>query len=677
LLKLEGARKTLRRNWRDPVPEWLVLVLIILAAAFLRLAALDRFPPGLYRDEAFNGLDALQVLEGKTPIFFEANNGREPLFIYLAAVSVAIWGRSPGALRLVSALVGILTIPALYWLGHELFGRRVATLAAILATTTVWTLNLSRTAFRAVTMPPLQALTLVLLWRGLRQRRLGILACAGAIYGLSFYTYLAARFSVIALFLLFIYTLLWHRPTLWLRGWAIFGLLSLVVVAPLGIYFVMHWQSTFGRASQVSILNPQINGGDLWGTLLRQIWGALRLFNLRGDFIPRHNVPLRPVFDAFAGLAFLLGVLISLRKARREPACALCLIWLGTMLLPTILAEGAPHMLRATGILPVLFLFPALGLDGVQRVMTQRHLTNASLALVWGVLAVSSVASVTDYARHLRSEAAYYNFESGAAEMASEANRYLGLGWQGKGLAAHESVPQPARRAFMAPRLWENWASVRYLCPQSQGLTVLPHEGSDVSRLEAEGDALLVLWPFEDNRPALSLLPKGRLISVREGAQERGDLEAKSRLLYVTFRSQAPELAPHNVSATWEGGIRLSGYHLSAQAGNGLLVELYWQTTSPITTSYTVFCHVNCEGVRIGQHDGPPAEGYYPTSMWRVGDLVEDRHLMRLSAPYDGRTCQVTVGLYQWETLKRLALLDDSGRPTELDSLTLGRPTGP
>jgi len=218
---------------------------------------------------------------------------------------------------------------------------------------------------------------------------------------------------------------------------------------------------------------------------------------------------------------------------------------------------------------------------------------------------------------------------------------------------------------------------VRYLCSQSQRLTILPREGSDSSPQKAEGDVLLILWPFEDNRSALSLLSKGRLISVREGAQERGDLETKNRLLYVTFRSQAPELAPHNVSATWEGGIRLSGYHLSTQAGKGLLVELYWQTTSPITTSYTVFCHVNCEGVRIGQHDGPPAEGYYPTSMWRVGDLIEDRHLVRLSAPYDGRTCRVTVGLYQWETLKRLALLDDSGRPTELDSLTLGGPTGP
>ncbi len=89
-----------------------VMTMTVIAAA-LRLVALDRWPPGLYHDEAFNGLDALRVLQGDTPIFFTANNGREPLFIYLQALSVALFGRSPGALRLVSAIVGTLTIPTL------------------------------------------------------------------------------------------------------------------------------------------------------------------------------------------------------------------------------------------------------------------------------------------------------------------------------------------------------------------------------------------------------------------------------------------------------------------------------------------------------------------------------------------------------------------------------------
>ena len=166
-----GVKATIKRIWRDHAGEGLVLLLITGIAAFLRLTAIDTMPPGLYHDEAYNGLDALGVLGGRTPIFFEANNGREPLFIYLLAVGVGLWGRSPGALRLVSALLGTLTIPAIYWLGRELFDREVATLAALLALTTVWMLNLSRVAFRAVAMPPLMALSLALLWRGLRQRR--------------------------------------------------------------------------------------------------------------------------------------------------------------------------------------------------------------------------------------------------------------------------------------------------------------------------------------------------------------------------------------------------------------------------------------------------------------------------------------------------------------------------
>ena len=78
------------------------LLLVIAMATALRFWALGTIPPGLYHDEAFNGLDALGVLEGERPVFFEANNGREPLFIYLVALSVAALGRSPGAIRIVA-----------------------------------------------------------------------------------------------------------------------------------------------------------------------------------------------------------------------------------------------------------------------------------------------------------------------------------------------------------------------------------------------------------------------------------------------------------------------------------------------------------------------------------------------------------------------------------------------
>jgi hypothetical protein len=96
-----------------------------------------------------------------------------------------------------------------------------------------------------------------------------------------------------------------------------------------------------------------------------------------------------------------------------------------------------------------------------------------------------------------------------------------------------------------------------------------------------------------------------------------------------------------------------------------LEVDLYWRAAKPLDVSYTVFCHAACEGESIGQHDGLPANGYYATDRWRAGDIVEDRHVVSLSAPWDSRSCEVVVGLYRWETMQRLRLLDQSGQVTE------------
>ncbi|MBC7256327.1 MAG: glycosyltransferase family 39 protein, partial [Chloroflexi bacterium] len=161
------------------------LIGITALAAGLRLAWIGSLPPGLYHDEAFNGLDALRVLAGERPIFFEANNGREPLFIYLTALSVGLLGRTPGALRIVSAIIGTLTVPAAYGMARSLWERhRLALLTAALAALNVWALNLSRIAFRAVLLPFLSAGMLAFLGQGLKRKPWAMVA-AGAFCGLT------------------------------------------------------------------------------------------------------------------------------------------------------------------------------------------------------------------------------------------------------------------------------------------------------------------------------------------------------------------------------------------------------------------------------------------------------------------------------------------------------------
>ena len=51
------------------------MLAIFLVALALRTYRLHEWPPGLFNDEAANGLDALGVLRGERPIFFPRNTG--------------------------------------------------------------------------------------------------------------------------------------------------------------------------------------------------------------------------------------------------------------------------------------------------------------------------------------------------------------------------------------------------------------------------------------------------------------------------------------------------------------------------------------------------------------------------------------------------------------------------
>ncbi|MCB0036609.1 MAG: glycosyltransferase family 39 protein [Anaerolineales bacterium] len=188
------------------------MLLITVVAAVLRLWQLDHLPPGLYRDEAYNGLDALEVLAGNWQLYFANNNGREPFYIYLTAVSVGLFGRAAWAVRLGAAVVGTLTTLTVYQLGKSWFDERIGFLSAWLWAVTVWPVHLSRIGFRTVTVVPFLALSAWLLTVAYKRQRPLWWVTAGLVYGLGYYTYLAIRFTPLLLLLAFLY--LW-----WLGVW--------------------------------------------------------------------------------------------------------------------------------------------------------------------------------------------------------------------------------------------------------------------------------------------------------------------------------------------------------------------------------------------------------------------------------------------------------------------------
>ncbi len=172
-----------RPSAAEPAPPqarviWIVMVGALLLGALLRLVALDRVPPGLSHDEAYNGITALEVwLLGRRDIFFDIYNGIEPLIVYWEAIYFQLFGITPLAMRLVDVTAGMLTIPLTYVLARRLVKDSQAEspalagwlplIAAAGVSLSFWAIFVSRLTLRAVTLPLLELPALSCLWRGL------------------------------------------------------------------------------------------------------------------------------------------------------------------------------------------------------------------------------------------------------------------------------------------------------------------------------------------------------------------------------------------------------------------------------------------------------------------------------------------------------------------------------
>jgi 4-amino-4-deoxy-L-arabinose transferase-like glycosyltransferase len=134
------------------------LLIIFSLAAFLRFYKIDQVPHGLYIDEVSIGYNAYTILTKGVdehgvsyPLFFEAfGEYKMPVPIYLTSVSIAAFGKNDFAVRLPSALFGVLTVLLLYLTVRRLFHKEsIAFLSAFLLAITPWHLQLSRANFEA------------------------------------------------------------------------------------------------------------------------------------------------------------------------------------------------------------------------------------------------------------------------------------------------------------------------------------------------------------------------------------------------------------------------------------------------------------------------------------------------------------------------------------------------
>ena len=116
----------------------------------------------------------------------------------------------------------------------------------------------------------------------------------------------------------------------------------------------------------------------------------------------------------------------------------------------------------------------------------------------------------------------------------------------------------------------------------------------------------------------------------------------------------------HPLVAELGGKVRLLGYNIESgfRPGDGIHLTLFWQCLEEMDEGYTVFTHlIDGEGHIWGQKDNEPADGFYPTTEWRKGEIVRDQYdlTIPLDAPPGGY--QIELGMYAAGTRERLPVI--------------------
>lgn len=348
---------------------WFLVTFILLMAAGLRLWGIHALPPGPHYDEAANVLITRSIAFGGANHFPIVNSyqGREALYYYLNAPLFHLISDGRFTLQLSNAFMNLMTIAATMALGRAMLrGRRgvvVGLVAGGLMALSFPLILLSRQAFRAPTLPLMQALALLCLWRGLNSGRRRWLVAGGGFAGAAVYTYMASRLFPVWLLLaglLLIVLDAGHRWRRWRQGLVFFGTLTLVAL-PMAIFAVQNPAIFLGRLQEVTHPEQSV-------TLAESVVRHLRMFFIEGEQLLRYNLPGRPYFTWPEGWLLLVGLGVGLwrllRPGRATERAAYGLVLLAPlMVIPSVISVGGfpPNHMRSIGMIPLVFVLIGVG----------------------------------------------------------------------------------------------------------------------------------------------------------------------------------------------------------------------------------------------------------------------------------------------------------------------------
>ncbi|MBV7330311.1 hypothetical protein KFU94_19085 [Chloroflexi bacterium TSY] len=697
------------------------LLIAIIAAALLRFWSIGAIPPGFHFDESFEGLEAWRILTDPTyrPIFLTGNFGVPPLNAYANAITFWLFqqlGLPPGptAMRITSAFFGTLTVATIYGLAIELcwldsakedpnnqsnwHALLFAFFCAASLATMRWHIHFSRMGIEPVIVPLVWVASTWFLLRGWRTGFPFEFASCGLFLAAGMYAYQGAwilPFMMIPVALLLVFDFahrsvdeedagqgkgqrnfkqIYWTPELQHRygGLFITVMIAIVLVTPLGWFFIQNLDLVFLRPAQVAVVGETGSPADdsVWSSALATI-NMFTPLGLPGDLDPRRNIPGLPVLNLWQVTPFYLGLLIALRNILR-PAYTIPVVGLAGLALPGMVSEYAPHFHRILGVAGPTAILCGLGLNTIwhgrlkptqwwqtkgaslflprnvlpphysDRQKT-KHFRGTKNWTKWTTIVLLLLGTATAkwnyFERWAKQPDLFYAFDVGLWEI----GQWIATQSPTTGLYLTPRQPDHPTLAFAIETVDNAPQPISF-----DGRAVFPVRESPSVQPEA-----YISIEHEDFRTRLLLpgvLPDATV--EKEILDEYGELYAR---IYLRPQGSATDRPPHHPHLEMLGdGISLIGYDVQPpelQSGQILYLQLHWLIDSVPKNNWTVFTHlltVSADGREelVAGHDSPPGGGSLPTVRWQSGWRVLDEYQIPIPPELSAGAYRLKIGMY-------------------------------
>ena len=417
-----------------------ILVLVIFIAIFLRFYQLGSIPAGFLNDEANAGYDAYSLLlTGKDQwnSFFPLNNFvgfgdfQPPLNRYSLLIPIFLFGLNEFAVRFISALAGVLSVVAAYFLVKKLVSQKAAYFSALLLAVMPWAIGLNRIGHES----NLAILFLITaLFFGILQKSKSSLYYSVIFLSLSMYTYSAYILYaplVLAVILYSNYTKGGYK--LLLKPLILF----LIIISP--IFFQKNSASV--RFSQVG-LTTNINSIGLINVLNDERGQCLTTFNpvickitnnkgtlFTSQFIKNYLSHFSPNFLYISGtstqfsilpkrgldyvfnfLPLILGIAFLLKNTKQKKFSMLLLILFLLSPLPDSLTSDGNYT-RSSMMIPFIAIITGLGYYYLFNFLRNKYknLQYPSIALFILLIFLSTISFYVGYSTYFKNNYSIYS----------------------------------------------------------------------------------------------------------------------------------------------------------------------------------------------------------------------------------------------------------------------------